>query len=217
MTPGIAGNPPFPEKAKKGAVVAIASTDNPSVPLAVGRCLIDVSALGLVQGARGHAVQNMHWAGDELWDYSTASKPGRKAPDELPEWLAEELNVASLAASTGDMKLGDDEEEDEEGGVPLDDGPVSSVQQEKADAQEEGEDKVSQEEVMAQAEIPRMTTKGKEAGSLKLESDADGRQKSTMPFGTPFCMASTTISLPTQINPNLASTFLSHSLLSCQI
>lgn len=160
MTPGIAGNPPFPEKAKKGAVVAIASTDNPSVPLAVGTCLIDVSALGSVQGAKGHAVQNMHWAGDELWEYSTASKPGTKAPDELPEWLLGDVNVADLAASTGDLKLDDDEEEEEEGGVPLGDGLVTSVKQEKADAQEEGQDNVTQEEVMAQAEIPRMTTKG---------------------------------------------------------
>lgn len=35
MIPGLAGGPPFPEKAKKGAIVAVASTDRPSVPVAV--------------------------------------------------------------------------------------------------------------------------------------------------------------------------------------
>ena len=50
MTPGLAGGPPFPERAKKGTVVAVASTERPSVPMMVGWCEIDVSALGKVQG-----------------------------------------------------------------------------------------------------------------------------------------------------------------------
>ncbi|KKY28727.1 putative translation machinery-associated protein [Diplodia seriata] len=42
MTPGLQNGPPFPQKAKKGAVVAVASLENPTVPVAVGVCEIDV-------------------------------------------------------------------------------------------------------------------------------------------------------------------------------
>ncbi|EOD52216.1 putative rna binding protein ligatin protein [Neofusicoccum parvum UCRNP2] len=56
MTPGLQNGPPFPQKAKKGAVVAVASLESPTVPVTVGVCEIDVSALQQVQGARGHAL-----------------------------------------------------------------------------------------------------------------------------------------------------------------
>jgi translation initiation factor 2D len=87
MTPGLAGGPPFPEKAKKGSIVAIASIESPSVPLVVGCCEIDVSALGKVQGAKGQAVQSITWCGDELWAWSTGGKSGSDAPHALEEWL----------------------------------------------------------------------------------------------------------------------------------
>jgi len=215
MTPGIAGSPPFPEKAKKGAVVAIASTDNPSVPLAVGTCLIDISALGSVQGAKGHAVQNMHWAGDELWDYSTSSKPGKKAPEELPEWIAKDVNVTDLASSTGDLNL--DDEEEEEGGVPLDHGEATSAEKERVDAQEEGKDDITQEEVMAQADVPKMTTKGECTSSFDRVHMTDKMQKSMMLSETLSCMVSTITCLPTPTSPNLALTFLLLNPLSCRI
>ncbi|KAK4505275.1 hypothetical protein PRZ48_003238 [Zasmidium cellare] len=115
MTPGLAGGPPFPPKAKKGAVVAVASTDKPAVPVVVGVCEIDVSALDRVQGARGHAVENMHWAGDELWGYSTNSKPGQQPPEEIEGW-AKVLEERGLAEKVQDLTL---EDQDEAGGVSL--------------------------------------------------------------------------------------------------
>jgi len=33
MTPGLYGGPPFPQKAKKGSIVAVSTAENPSVPL----------------------------------------------------------------------------------------------------------------------------------------------------------------------------------------
>ena len=115
MTPGLARGPPFPERAKKGAVVAVASLEKPTVPVAVGVCEIDVSALQKVQGERGHAVENMHWAGDELWSFSTNDRPGRQAPDEIEGWgRAHDANV--LAEKAGNMDL---EDGDDEGGVSL--------------------------------------------------------------------------------------------------
>ncbi|PNS14476.1 Translation machinery-associated protein 64 [Sphaceloma murrayae] len=113
MTPGLAG-PPFPLRATKGATVAVASLDSPSVPVTVGTCVIDVSSLGSVQGAKGHAVETVHWAGDELWSYSTANKSGKPPPDDLPEWLKDD-DTGDLANSIANLSVNDQEE----GGVAL--------------------------------------------------------------------------------------------------
>ncbi|KAJ5554194.1 hypothetical protein N7513_004153 [Penicillium frequentans] len=86
MTPGLANEPPFPERAVKGAVVAVAGLNNHSVPLFVGICEIDVSGLGEVQGTKGVAVRGLHWEGDELWAWSSSSLPGRPAPEYLEGW-----------------------------------------------------------------------------------------------------------------------------------
>ncbi|KAJ5135651.1 Translation initiation factor SUI1 [Penicillium bovifimosum] len=90
MTPGLANEPPFPERAVKSAVVAVASVDRHTVPLFVGVCEIDVSALEEVQGTKGHAVRGLHWEGDELWAWSSASRPGRPAPEYLEGWDEDE-------------------------------------------------------------------------------------------------------------------------------
>jgi translation initiation factor 2D len=118
MTPGLAGGPPFPAKAKKGAVVAVASAQSPTVPLMVGVCEVDVSALGRVQGAKGHAVQNIHWSGDELWSWSATGNSGREAPSQLAGWFEDEDEVEDLKAQTAALDLQDDED-DMDGGVPL--------------------------------------------------------------------------------------------------
>ncbi|KAJ5806439.1 uncharacterized protein N7503_004041 [Penicillium pulvis] len=86
MTPGLANEPPFPERAVKGAVVAVAGLNNHSVPLFVGICEIDVSGLGEVQGTKGVAVRGLHWEGDELWAWSSSSRHGRPAPEYLEGW-----------------------------------------------------------------------------------------------------------------------------------
>lgn len=122
MTPGLFGGPPFPAKAKKGAVVAVAGLDNPSVPMAVGLCEIDVSALESVRGAKGHAVENMHWAGDELWSYSTAGRPGQEPPHELEGWT-KVLEERGLLKAVQDLALDDQEDE---GGVLLEHGSLDT-------------------------------------------------------------------------------------------
>ncbi|EMC96296.1 hypothetical protein BAUCODRAFT_470006 [Baudoinia panamericana UAMH 10762] len=127
MTPGLAGGPPFSARAKKGAVAAIASTERPSVPVAVGVCAIEVSALEKVQGQRGHAVENLHWVGDELWSYSPSEKPGRNPPEEIEGWL-KESDDRGLGAGTEELDL---DEADGEGGVSLNghsDGPSAEGQ-----------------------------------------------------------------------------------------
>ncbi|KAM0713783.1 hypothetical protein Q7P37_010745 [Cladosporium fusiforme] len=121
MTPGLAGGPPFPEQAKQGAVVAIASTDSPTVPVAVGVCKIDVSALQQVQGARGHAVETLHWYGDEVWSYSTSSRPGQQAPEEIEGW-ARVLETRGLTEKVEALGV---EDLDDEGGVSLKDGETN--------------------------------------------------------------------------------------------
>jgi translation initiation factor 2D len=108
MTPGLAGGPPFRAKARKDAIVGIASLEAPSVPLVIGCCEIDVSTLGQVQGARGHAVQTVSWFGDELWAWSSTGKPGRDAPDTLDGWL-EDQNIEGITQNTKQLDIqGDD-------------------------------------------------------------------------------------------------------------
>ncbi|CAE7195454.1 hypothetical protein CFE70_007588 [Pyrenophora teres f. teres 0-1] len=127
MTPGLQRGPPFPNKATKGAIVAIASLEAPTVPMAVGECAIDVSALGQVQGTKGHAVSTFHWAGDEIWSWSSTGKPGGQPPDVLDGWDDDKGEEASLAERTAAVDLGDDE-----GGVTLDPDPTQRSQAEEA-------------------------------------------------------------------------------------
>lgn len=151
MTPGLAG-PPFPPRARKGAVVAVASVEQPSVPVAVGTCVIDISTLGSVQGAKGHAVQTMHWAGDEIWSYSTSGKSGTPTPEELVGWLTEDVNVGELAGKTEELDI----EDEDDGGVALN--QVSS----STNIGRGGELDVENAEVATnQAEVKEMTTKGR--------------------------------------------------------
>lgn len=112
MTPGLANGPPFPSGAKKNAVVAIASLESPSVPVAVGVCEIDVSSLQQVQGAKGHAVRTVHWAGDELWGWSASGKPGATSPEAIDAWLEDD----DVEEQLQDLKLEDDTQD---GGVDL--------------------------------------------------------------------------------------------------
>ncbi|KAH0262720.1 hypothetical protein KCU91_g13222, partial [Aureobasidium melanogenum] len=153
MTPGLANGPPFHPRATKGAVVAIASLEQPSVPVAVGACLIDVSSHGAVQGSRGHAVQTMHWAGDEIWSYSSSNKAGLSPPESLEGWLASNHDEEKLAEQAADLNI--DDEEEEQGGVNLDK-PVSD----QPDPSEGlGEDAPADESLVEQVEIKELTTK----------------------------------------------------------
>ncbi|KAE8154417.1 hypothetical protein BDV25DRAFT_172075 [Aspergillus avenaceus] len=127
MTPGLANEPPFPKRAVQGAVVAVAGLDRYTVPLFVGVCEIDVSALGEVQGTKGHAVRGLHWEGDELWAWSSSSRPGQPAPEYLAGWDEEELEeedeeVGEIEEGVDELALG---EESPQAAVeePLDESP----------------------------------------------------------------------------------------------
>ncbi|OAG10829.1 uncharacterized protein CC84DRAFT_1113438 [Paraphaeosphaeria sporulosa] len=134
MTPGLQRGPPFPKRATKGAVVAIASLERPTVPMAVGSCEIDVSSLGTVQGMKGHAVSTFHWTGDELWSWNPSGKPGSEPPAALQGW-DDEADDTALATQTAGIDLQDDQE----GGVALTADPTERSEAEKAQGIE-GED-----------------------------------------------------------------------------
>ncbi|PVI08616.1 eukaryotic translation initiation factor SUI1 family protein [Periconia macrospinosa] len=134
MTPGLQRGPPFPPKATKGAIVAVASLEAPTVPMAVGTCEIDVSSLEKVQGMKGHAVSTFHWAGDELWSWSSESKPGIPPPEHIEGWDDAKEEDASLASQAEALNL-----EPEDGGVALDASPAERSAAEKAQGLE-GED-----------------------------------------------------------------------------
>ncbi|KAJ5358979.1 uncharacterized protein N7496_011392 [Penicillium cataractarum] len=133
MTPGLANEPPFPERAVKGAVVAVAGLDKHTVPLFVGVCEIDVSALGEVQGTKGHAVRGIHWEGDELWAWSSSSRPGRPAPEYLKGWDEEEDDTEEVEEAVGALTL---EENSDEVREASDEAPVA---EEEAPAVQEKE------------------------------------------------------------------------------
>lgn len=153
MTPGLARGPPFPPKAMKTAIVAIASIEKPSVPRVVGECDIDIASLERVQGAKGHAVRGHHWDGDEIWAWSQGGKPGISPPDEIEGW---DLNRDAGKLSKGVEDLSVDDQEDE-GGVLLDskanEGPKRNVPNQFVD----GEDALPYEEVAT--EEKEMSTK----------------------------------------------------------
>ena len=109
MTPGLAG-PPFPKKANKEAIVAVADLDSPSVPVAVGTCRRDISALATTQGEKGCAVETFHWAGDELWNWSTSGKSGSSPPDNLDGWLEDDSD--NITDDTGALTLDDGQDHD---------------------------------------------------------------------------------------------------------
>lgn len=139
MTPGLARGPPFPAKARKGAVVAVASTVEPSVPIAVGICEIDISELQEVQGMKGHAVESVHWAGDDLWAWSPSGKPGGEPPDSIVGWLDEPGNADDIVEQTEQLSINPDGNEG--GGVSLQPQNGDTVQTADGDvtAKEEGE------------------------------------------------------------------------------
>jgi len=97
MIPGLVG--PFPEGAKAGKIVGIASLERPGVPVVVGVCEVDVSALGVVVGEKGKAVRVLHWVGDEIW------KLGGEGV--IPERLGDEDGVEDLEEGIGGVSLED--------------------------------------------------------------------------------------------------------------
>lgn len=156
MTPGLQRGPPFPKKATRGAVVAIASLEAPSVPMAVGTCAIDVGSLDKVQGMKGHAVQTFHWAGDELWSWSSSSKPGTDAPDYIEGWDEEKQDDAALSSQAAAMHLADDDA----GGVALDSDPTERSAAEKAQGVE-GEDPPSIKDSFELVDDKELSQKGR--------------------------------------------------------
>ncbi|KAH7073971.1 hypothetical protein BKA63DRAFT_45470 [Paraphoma chrysanthemicola] len=153
MTPGLQRGPPFPKKATKGAIVAVASLEAPTVPMAVGSCEIDVSALDKVQGVKGQAVSIFHWAGDELWSWSSSSKPGGEPPEILPAWGDEREDDASLAEHTATVDL-----DHQEGGIALDNRLAERSDAERAQ-EVEGEDAPSNHDFVEIVDEKELTTK----------------------------------------------------------
>ena len=211
MTPGLARGPPFPENATTNAVVAIASTENPSVPKVVGICEIDVSSLTQVQGAKGHAVRSEHWEGDELWAWSLSGTPGGAAPVEIAGWMCQDTDTG-LSQEVKSVALEDNDEEDDGGGVPLENKPELLQQIEPYNEYVEGEEaegykRVEEEELSPKG---RLTSAEYRGWLLTL-------QKLTMHFGKHSYMLFTTAVKQRKARSTMVFRFLFPRRLSCQI
>jgi translation initiation factor 2D len=137
MTPGLVGGPPWPEKAKEGAVVAVAGLGRDSVPVWVGTCIIDVAGLGRVQGMKGVAVEGIHWAGDEIYNWSQMGSGGREVPDAVAGWQSV---AARLTDDVNDLDIDEDEEgQQEDGGVSLSQTPAENGHAADADEDDDRE------------------------------------------------------------------------------
>lgn len=159
MTPGLARGPPFPSKATKDSIVAIASLDKPSVPMVVGICEIDVASLQQVRGAKGHAVRGEHWDGDEIWAWSPSGKPGGCAPESIEGWDVDTTD-ASLREGVEHLIVEEEDDDDaEEGGVSLSQEPEQHTRLEPRNDFVEGED-ASPFEVVGE-EGKELSTKGR--------------------------------------------------------
>ena len=158
MTPGLARGPPFPAKAAKGAIVAVASLDRPSVPSVVGICEIDISSLREIQGAKGHAVQVQHWDGDELWAWNQNGKPGGSAPNSIEGWDTNDESDC-LKDSVQDLELEEHDEGAGQGGVPIHiGGNVADGNENKRNVFVEGED--GKHSADPEVEKKELSTKG---------------------------------------------------------
>ena len=157
MTPGLARGPPFPAKATKDSIVAIAGLEKPSVPMVVGVCVIDVASLNQVQGAKGHAVRGEHWDGDEIWAWSHSGKPGGKAPEYIDGWDADDAEL--LNQGVDDLSIdGAEEEAEGEGGVSLESSDAQPQTNGTYNGFIAGEDGVPYED--APVEDKELSTKG---------------------------------------------------------
>jgi translation initiation factor 2D len=206
MTPGLQRGPPFPKKATKGAIVAIASLEAPTVPMAVGTCEIDVSALGRVQGMKGQAISTFHWAGDELWSWSSTGASGGEPPDLIQGWDDEEDEDTTLAERTAAVDL-----DDQEGGVPLDAEPAQRPEAEQRQGIE-GEDAPSNRDFIDVVDDKELSTKGK-SNEHRILTWSDRVQRSTMPSRTRSSMACGITWNTTETSPATGSTSLCHNRL----
>lgn len=198
MTPGLARGPPFPPKAVKDSIVAIASLDKPSVPMVVGICEIDVASLQQVQGARGHAVRGEHWDGDEIWAWSPAGKPGGGAPEHIEGWDLDTIDSSSTEGMEH-LTIEDDDDDDdaEEGGVSLSQEPKQPTNSESRNEFVEGED-ARQYEVVGE-EDKELSTKGRRPlQRVPKSSNAHTLQKLTKRSGRPLSTVSITTETPTR-------------------
>ncbi|KAI9679211.1 MAG: hypothetical protein M1817_005230 [Caeruleum heppii] len=118
MTPGLARGPPFPSDATKDSIVAVAALESPTVPTAVGVCVIDVNQLAAVRGEKGRAVETVHWSGDELWSWGSGTDTGDAAPEYLTGWDDGDEADEGLPGKMQSMKVAEDGD-DQDGGVSI--------------------------------------------------------------------------------------------------
>ncbi|KAK7207388.1 hypothetical protein BZA70DRAFT_300772 [Myxozyma melibiosi] len=125
MLPGLI--PPFVKGAVKGAVVAIASEERPTVPLAVGVCEIDLVGVTRVVGQHGKAILVKQCYGDELPVKGRISVPlelslevprvetGDDADEKEVEQKSEEREEKDAQTdTTSDQKVEDEKKIEEE-------------------------------------------------------------------------------------------------------
>lgn len=84
MLPGTV--PPFPQDARKGALVAVVDAENPTVPLGVGQCILPLFEIEVVRGRTGKAVLMDTVVEDEIFHLG-------KHEVQIPTDLTEQMEI----------------------------------------------------------------------------------------------------------------------------
>ena len=212
MTPGLAARgPPFPTKAKKDAIVAVASLEKPTVPMVVGVCEIDISSLQRVQGVKGHAVRGEHWAGDEIWAWSQGGVSGQDAPESIDSWAEEDASASPEHRM--EQALIDDPEQEGDGGVLLEQ-QAPSQRNSHTNEHVDGEDAPPYEEVSV--DDKELTTKGECFKALSISLTENSLQRSMRYSETHSYMQYTSLITQTKMIPDVDSAFRSLNRCSSQ-
>lgn len=163
MLPGTV--PPFPQDARKGALVAVVDAENPTVPLGVGQCILPLFEIDVVRGRTGKAVLMDTVIEDEIFHLG---KHEVQIPTDLTEQMEipyEEVKEESNEEPNEELREEPREEESTDSAVPVE----TSVEPTTIKIEEDLEDRFSREATPGPEDVKQVSEQLEET---KLETES---------------------------------------------